>query len=144
MRACTVSVHGTAAHAWVAMASSVTAMATTGITTSVARRDEIVVLTVGGEIDMATAEALETAIGAVVDDSPAVLIIDLSAVKFLGTAGLRVLVATHQKLGTAGRLAVVASSPETRRPIELIDADELLSLYPTLDDAVTSLGAETL
>jgi anti-sigma B factor antagonist len=118
-------------------------LSASGITTSVVHRDEIAVLSVGGEIDTANAAALETAIGAVLTDSPAMLIIDLSAVEFLGSTGLRVLATTNEKVGSSIRLAVVASGPVTRRPIELTDLDQVLSLYPTLDDAVTSLRDDT-
>jgi anti-sigma B factor antagonist len=109
------------------------------INISVSRRDEIVVLKVGGDIDFATAPTLESAIGAVLVDSPVALIIDLSAVEFLSCAGLRVLSETNDHADIAGRFAVVANSPATRHPILLTDLDQRFSMYSTLDDAVTSL-----
>jgi anti-anti-sigma factor len=97
------------------------------------------VLIVGGDIDLSTAATLETAIDAVLIGSPMALIVDLSAVEILGSAGLRVLGAANEKAAIPGRFAVVANSPATRRPIELTDLDQLFPMYQTLDDAVTSL-----
>jgi len=111
------------------------------ITTSVAHRDEITVLSVVGDIDVACAPELEAVIAAVLAEDPVALIVDLSEVAFLATAGLRILAATYEKITLAGgRFAVVADSPETRRPIQLTDLNQLFSLYLTLHDAITSLG----
>ena len=107
------------------------------ITASVSDHDGVVVLSVGGEIDLVTAPALEEAIGGVVADNPAALVIDLSAVDFLGSVGLKILAATYEKLGDAAEFGVVARGPATRRPIHLTGLDKTFSLYPTLDDALT-------
>jgi anti-sigma B factor antagonist len=115
------------------------AVSASEITTSVAYRGEITVLSVGGDIDAASAPAFQTAIAAVLAEDPAALIINLCGVDFLATAGLRILAATHEKMITAGPFAVVANSPATRRPIQLTDLDTLFSLYPNLDGAMTSL-----
>jgi anti-anti-sigma factor len=113
--------------------------ATDPITTSVGYRDGIAVLTVGGEIDLVTAPALEEAIGGVVADEPTALIIDLSAVDFLASAGLKLLAATHERICDSAQFAVVAHGPATRRPIHLTGLDKTFLVYPTLDDALTEL-----
>lgn len=107
------------------------------ITATVADHDGIVVLSIGGEIDLVTAPALEEAIGTVVVDNPSALIIDLSAVEFLGSVGLKILAATYEKLGDSAEFGVVARGPATRRPIHLTGLDKTFPLYPTLDDALT-------
>ncbi|WP_414686933.1 STAS domain-containing protein [Mycobacterium sp.] len=116
-------------------------VAASEITTSVAHRDEITVLSVVGDIDVASGPLFETVVAAVLAGDPIALVIDLSNVDFLATAGLRILAATHEKMTLAGgRFAVIADSPVTRRPLELTDLDQLFSLYRTLDDAITSLS----
>jgi len=107
------------------------------ITATVADHDGIVVLSIGGEIDLVTAPALEEAIGGVMVDNPSALIIDLSGVEFLGSVGLKILAATYEKLGDAAEFGVVARGPATRRPIHLTGLDKTFPLYPTLDDALT-------
>ena len=115
-------------------------MAASEITTSVAHRDEITVLSVVGDIDVASGPQFETVVAAVLAGDPIALVIDLSNVDFLATAGLRILAATHEKMTLAGgRFAVVADSPANRRPIQLTDLNQLFSLNRTLDDAITSV-----
>ncbi|MCV6965621.1 anti-anti-sigma factor [Mycobacterium intermedium] len=109
------------------------------ITATVADHDGVAVLSVGGEIDLVTAPALEEAIGAVVADNPQALVIDLSAVEFLGSVGLKILAATFEKLGDSAEFGVVARGPATRRPIHLTGLDKTFPLYPTLDDALTGV-----
>src|SRR5262245_49160800 len=107
--------------------------ATAPITTSVQHRDGVAVLAVGGEIDMSTAPQFEKAIDDVLADDPPTLVIDLTAVTFLGSAGLRllatanerfVLATTTKRFGESGGFAVVAEAPATIRPIELMDLNE--------------------
>ncbi|MBV8349338.1 MAG: STAS domain-containing protein [Mycolicibacterium sp.] len=107
------------------------------IITSVERRDGISVLVVSGKIDAATAPVLDAAIARVLQVARTPLVIDLSAVTYLASAGLRILVATQKAIGND--FAVVAQSPATRRPIEITRLDELLVMYPTVDEALTAI-----
>lgn len=110
------------------------------ITTSVAHTDGIAVVTVTGEIDLSTATALEAAIAEALAAEPAVLVVELSAVDFMASSGLRVLVATQQKVSKSAQLAVVADKPATRRPIEVTDLDKVFALYSTLDEALAAVS----
>jgi anti-sigma B factor antagonist len=109
------------------------------ITTLVADHDGVSVVSVSGEIDLVTAPALEEAISAVVADGPTALVVDLSGVDFLGSVGLKILAATHEKLGKSAAFGVVARGPATRRPIHLTGLDKTFSLYPSLDEALTGV-----
>ncbi|ATA27286.1 anti-sigmafactor antagonist [Mycobacterium lepraemurium] len=104
--------------------------------------DQAVVLTVSGEVDMLSspmlAEAIQTALAA----NPAALIVDLSKVGFLASAGITVLVTTQAKLQPPTKFAVVADGSATSRPIKLMGIDSVLSLYPSLDDALSALSGE--
>ncbi|WP_280373844.1 STAS domain-containing protein [Nocardia abscessus] len=86
------------------------------MTTTVAAHDGATVLTVAGEVDLATAPALENAIDAILSGKPAALIIDLTAVSFLASAGMATLVAAHQRAGATTAIAVVARGPRARPP----------------------------
>ncbi|MDT5170954.1 MAG: anti-sigma factor antagonist [Mycobacterium sp.] len=110
------------------------------ITTSVARRAGVTVVSIGGEIDLSTAPAFEAAITGALDKDPPVLVIELSAVSFMASVGLRILVATHQKISKSAQVAIVANNPATSRPIQLTGLDKVIALYPTLDDALIAVG----
>jgi anti-sigma B factor antagonist len=96
------------------------------------------VVAVGGEIDLSTAPAFEAAVATALNEEPAVLVIDLSDVTFMASVGLRILVATQEELRESVQVAVVANNPATSRPIEMTGLQEIISLYPTLDDALVS------
>jgi anti-sigma B factor antagonist len=109
------------------------------ISTSVERRDGITVLAVDGVVDLATSPPLEELLTQLIDERPSGLIIDLTRVSFLASVGLRILAETHERVGGAGKFAVVASGPVTARPIQLTRLDEFLALHATVDDAIAAL-----
>jgi anti-sigma B factor antagonist len=109
------------------------------IATALAYQNGIAVLKVGGDIDLATVPALEAAIDEALIPRPTGLVIDLSEVGFLASAGLQALVATHNNVSQSAQFAVVANSAATSRPIQLTGLDQIFELYPTLDEALTAV-----
>jgi anti-sigma B factor antagonist len=109
------------------------------LSTSVAHREGVTVISVGGEVDLSTAPDFEAAVDGALDEHRPVVVVELSEVNFMSSAGLRILAATHEKLCKSGRLAVVASNPVVSRAIELSGLDQLFSLYATLDDALRAV-----
>jgi anti-sigma B factor antagonist len=110
------------------------------ITTSVAYREGVAVVSIGGEIDLSTAPAFEAAIAKALGENPPALVIDLSEVAFMASVGLRILAATEEKTGKTSQVAVVADKPAASRPIQLTGLDNVISLYPTLNEALIALG----
>src|ERR1700733_10237770 len=113
------------------------------ITTSVEHREGIALVGIGGEIDLSTAPAFEAVIAEALEEDPRVLVIDLSEVTFMASVGLRVLAGTQEKVGKSIQLAVVADNPAASRPMQLPGLDKVISLYPTLDEALTALDGAT-
>jgi anti-sigma B factor antagonist len=109
------------------------------ISTSLRYRDAVSVVTVGGEIDLATAPVVEGAIDQALAGQPEALVIDLSSVTFLSSTGLRMLIETQHVVAGKARLAVVADSPATSRPILLMQLNTVIDVYPTLDEAVRAV-----
>jgi anti-sigma B factor antagonist len=96
------------------------------------------VLSVHGDIDALTAPNLAEAISTAQAEQPSAVIVDLSDVEFLASAGLTALVAAHQRITPGARFLVVADGPGTSRPIKLMRVDSLLALYSTLDVAISA------
>jgi anti-sigma B factor antagonist len=111
------------------------------ITTSVTHREGVAVVTVGGEIDLNTAPIFESAIVGALEHAPTVLVVEMSAVRFMASVGLRILAAARERLEDSARVAIVANNPATRRPIQLTGLDQMFSLYRTLNDALTAVGS---
>lgn len=99
--------------------------------------DDAVVLAVSGEVDMLSAPQLAEALHTALAARPAALVVDLTKVEFLASAGMSVLVNGQADVVPPTRFAVVADGPATSRPIKLMGIDGLLSLHRTLDSALS-------
>jgi anti-sigma B factor antagonist len=100
------------------------------------RRGSAIVLSCAGAIDMLTAPELEQAIDDALLQTPTALIIDLTLVDFFSSRGMSVLIATQDRCSSDVRFAVVADGPITLRPMTLMGLNDILSLNPTLADAL--------
>jgi anti-sigma B factor antagonist len=93
------------------------------------------VLQVEGELDMATAPALEDALA---DAGFAErLVIDLTACTFVDSSAVRVLVSSARDSEAAsGSLALVVADPGILRVLEISGVDTMLPVHETLDAAL--------
>lgn len=103
------------------------------------RIDSVSVVSVAGVVDMLTAPDLEKAIAEAAKSSPRAVVVDMTAVEFLASAGMGVLIAAQDELAPAIRFAVVAEGPATSRPLKLVGVTDVVDLYSTLDEALTAL-----
>lgn len=102
--------------------------------------DGVAVVEVRDVVDMLTAPLLGTAIGTALAGSPRGIVIDLSDVTFLASAGMTTLVKAKEQVGDAIGFAVVADGPVTSRPLKLVGLDDVLRVHPTVEEALRSLG----
>ncbi|MBB2991666.1 anti-anti-sigma factor [Mycolicibacterium iranicum] len=107
-------------------------------------RPGAIVLCADGEVDTGTVEilaaALEGALAAAATRS-AVLVVDLDAVSYFGSAGLNALLDGAERADVRGvALRVVATNSEVTRPIEVTRLQEILRPYPSLDEAMAATG----
>ena len=103
--------------------------------------NRVIVIAVTGDLDMLTAPTLGEAIEVAARKEPSALIVDLSGVTFLATAGINLLAGLHRDVTFVVRFGVVADGPVTGRPLKLVGIDQLISLYPTLDQALADVVA---
>ncbi len=82
---------------------------------------------------------LEAALTSAMTGAPQAIVVDLSAVTFLASTGMGVLIAAHDKLPATTPLAVVADGPATSRPLDLIGFADVLNMRPTLDEALSAV-----
>jgi anti-sigma B factor antagonist len=99
----------------------------------------ISVVGVTGVVDMLTAPDLEKAISEAAKSSPAAVVVDMTEVEFLASAGMGVLIAAQDELAPPIRFAVVADGPATSRPLKLVGVTDVVDVYPTLDEALAAL-----
>lgn len=96
------------------------------------------VLDVAGEIDLVTAPELEKSLTAAREEKPEAVIVDITQVTFMASAGLAVLVRGHHEAEDATRFRVVADSAATLRPMQLMGLDRELAVYPSREDAMAA------
>lgn len=87
-------------------------------------------VTANGEVELVNAPRLGAVLDQVVDERPDVLVLDITAVTFLSSAGLAVLVRAHRNSSAVGALfRVVANNPATLRPIQLMGLDQEFEVF---------------
>jgi len=109
-------------------------------TVEVRRIGELSVVAVTGTLDMLTAPKLQDGISSAAGQGSVAVVVDLSEVDFLASAGMGVLVAAHAELVPAVQLVVVADGPATSRPMKLIGLTDIIDLFATLDEALTAVA----
>lgn len=91
---------------------------------------------------MLTAPQLRDAVQAALGKDPVGLVVDLTSVEFLGSAGMQVLMETHNQTdGTPTRFAVVAEGSATSRPLKITGIADLIDLFSSLDAALDNITA---
>lgn len=121
-------------------ANSMTTTANTGCVISEEWFGRTVVLGASGVIDMLTSPQFEVSIATSLEKNPTAIIVDLTDVDFLASAGMGVLVAARDQASPEIGFGVVASGPATSRPLKLVGLAEIVGLYSTLDEARAALG----
>jgi anti-sigma B factor antagonist len=109
-----------------------------GLLVSERSSDVAAVLSVAGAIDMVTAPQLQVHVDTVLSRRPTALVIDLSLVELLGSAGIGVLVEVRNN-AVDMPFVVVAHGPATSRPLQLLGIDKVFPIYPCVADALNSL-----
>jgi len=96
------------------------------------------VLKVAGDIGLATAPQLTEVAVAILERRPRMLVVDMSRVSFLASAGLAALVELRRRTGEELALRVVAAGSTVVRPLTLSGLDTLITVRPTLTDALAA------
>jgi anti-sigma B factor antagonist len=101
-------------------------------------RDGTAVLRVDGALDLALAPKLRQLAERAARWAPAVLVIDLTGVTFLASAGMAELVRAHRGRTVSAPLRVVATGRITLRPLELTRLTDEFAIYPSLSEALAT------
>ena len=92
------------------------------------------VIEVRGEIDLATAPTLEAYLR---DGAGSAAILDLTAVTFIDSTGLRVLLTAHEDAaGADRRFVIIAEEGPVTKLFSITGVDEMLDLRASRDAAV--------
>ena len=99
-------------------------------------RNGVAVLRVDGALDLALAPKLRQLAERAARLRPSMLVIDLTGVTFLASAGMAELVRAHRGPAASAPLRVVAAGRITLRPLELTRLVDEFAIYPSLSEAL--------
>ena len=95
-------------------------------------------IVVAGEVDCSTAPRLAASLASVLASSPPELVVDLTEVSFLDSAGLHTLVTAHTDAGRRGVLMrVLVATRAVLRPLQVTGLEHVLRIERV------QVGAET-
>jgi anti-sigma B factor antagonist len=97
------------------------------------------VVTVHGEIDVATSPTLRERLIDLVNGGATRLVLDLEAVDFLDSTGLGTIVSLLKRVRThGGDLRLVCTEARIRRLFEITGLEKAVPLHASLDDAISA------
>lgn len=108
-----------------------------GLAVAVERHGDAVVVQVSGELDLLTTPKLDSAAGEALRQHPPLLVLDLTGVTFLGSAGMASLVAVRQAAGDDVQIRLAAADPVVVRAMEVVGLDQEFPMYPTCAEALS-------
>ncbi len=101
--------------------------------------EDIHVVEIIGDIDGKTAPALREQVDGLLEPEVKILL-DMSGVEFMSSAGLRVLLATYRQVSSnQGQVALVSPSEEIRDTMSMTGFLRFFTVCDTLDDGVAAL-----
>ena len=102
------------------------------------RGDDATVVSLAGELDLYNAGVVRDALLACCAESPERLVVDLSAVTFIDSTALGVLIEARTRLENRRSFLLAAPGLETRRALEISGLDRHFGVHASLDDAIAA------
>jgi anti-sigma B factor antagonist len=104
--------------------------------------DDVVILTVTGELDFALCAKLGPELDAALRSPARAIVIDLEGALLVDSSGLAMMISASRSLDRAGRaFAIACPSGPQRRAFELTALDRELPMHDTREAALAAVGA---
>ena len=104
--------------------------------------DDAYVISLAGEVDLYTAPEFKQQLLEVIGQGGKEVVVDFSGTTFIDSTTLGVLVGGVKRLrSNDGQLSLVCSDRNITKIFEITGLDRVFTIYPTRDEAVSSLGA---
>jgi len=98
-----------------------------------------ILVTLAGEADITGSETLNTVLEAQARKEPALLIIEMSGLRYLDSAALQAIVHANLALGSrGGRLALVAPHDNVARVLHMTEVDRLVQVFASVTEAAAA------
>lgn len=101
----------------------------------------VAVITLRGEVDIYTAPRFKERLLAVLDDGIRGLVIDLSAVTFIDSTALGVMIGGVRRMHeVGGDMALVVTTRPVERVLSITGLDRIFTIHQSVNDAVAALA----
>jgi len=107
------------------------------------KKDRAILARISGEIDLAVADHLRSALERGLDDHAGVrnIVVNLSGVKYIDSSGLGVLLGRYKRVSRdGGSIFIVGASPPVRKIIEMSGLLRIMRECPSEEDALNQAG----
>jgi anti-anti-sigma factor len=95
-------------------------------------------LTLSGDLDLASVATFRTYLTAAHEADG--IILDLQDLRYLDSSGINALFDAHRAFAPSGRrIALVGLSPNIRRILSVLDLEDLMPAFPSVDEALAYL-----
>jgi anti-sigma B factor antagonist len=106
---------------------------------TVRKVDGTAVVAVAGEIDVYTSPLLQERLVEVLRDGSSSIVLDLSAVTFLDSTGLGVLITGLKRCRSAdGDLVLVTAQPNVLKVLEITGLNDVFQVHDSVEDALAT------
>ncbi len=105
---------------------------------NVTARDNVTLIEVSGRIDSMNANQLGDALSNEIGNGHIQIVLDLSNVEYMSSAGLREIVSALKKVRGTGDVRLAQPSPRVREVLEMAGLDTIFHIYSTQVEAVGS------
>jgi anti-sigma B factor antagonist len=108
----------------------------TPLTASVTVEGSRTLIELAGEADVTGIHALNALLEAEISKRPGLLIVEMSALRYMDSAALHAILRAHLALAKAdGRLALVSPTAAVARVLQMTEADQVVPVYASIADA---------
>ena len=114
-----------------------------GFTVTTSPSAEFIVVSVTGELDLATAPRLRDALAAALGRGRRRIVLDLLGVSFMDSSGLSVIVQAYKTIRADGGLTIACATDMVCQVFEITGLGRVIPVRPTLVEAVRALARET-
>jgi len=108
-----------------------------------AKKDEVLVVTVQGQLDTVSSPQFEARLMALIETGERRICIDCGSLEYVNSAGLKAFLVAAKELDTlGGKLAICDLSPAVLMVFEMIGFTQIMTIVPTREDALLRLAAQ--
>jgi anti-anti-sigma factor len=105
----------------------------------ISKPDGVTLLEVEGRVDSMNANQLGSVLDEQIDDGDIHIVLDLSGVEYMSSAGLREIVSALKKVKRSrGDVRIAQPTPRVREILEMAGLDTIIQIYDSQVDAVGS------